>query len=156
MPTRRRWLHRLDTARIEAAIARAEALTSAEIRVSVAPFFLGDVQTMAEHAFERLGMTKTRARNGVLFLFVPSRRKFAVIGDEAVHARMGQAFWDELRAILSDAFADDRFTDGLVEAIERVGERLVVAFPASEDDNPDELPNAVDFGRERAGGRGPT
>jgi uncharacterized membrane protein len=147
MLTRRRWLHRLDTARIEEAIARAEQRTSAEIRVSVAPYFLGNVQRMARRAFERLGMARTRGRSGVLFLIVPSRRKFAVVGDEAVHACAGQTLWDELRAILSDTFHDDCFTDGLVAAIDRAGERLALCLPAVSGDNPDELPNAVDFVR---------
>ena len=146
MPTRRRFLHRIDTDRIEDAIARAERRTSAEIRVSVAPFFLGRVQRAAERAFVRLGMTQTREKNGVLLFFVPSRRRFAIVGDEGVHAQVGQAFWDELRAILSAAFGHAHFTEGLVAAIDRVGDRLAALFPARAEDNPDELPNVVDFG----------
>ena len=42
MPTRRKLVRELDARRIEAAIAAVEARTSAEIRVSVAPFFVGD------------------------------------------------------------------------------------------------------------------
>jgi uncharacterized membrane protein len=146
MPTRRSWLHRIDTARIEEAITRAEARTSAEIRVSVGPFFFGDVQRAAERAFARMGMHQTRERNGVLLLVVPARRRFAIVGDEGVHAVVGQHLWDELRAIVSAAFRHDHFTEGLVGAIDRIGERLAAIFPARERDNPDELPNAVDFG----------
>ena len=147
MPTQSRLVHELDTERLEDAIRRAEARTSAEIRVSVAPFFAGDVQRTAERAFDRLGMTRTRERNGVLVFIVPARRRFAILGDEGVHARVGQAFWDELRALLSAAFREHRYTDGLVGVIDRIGERLASHFPARAKDNPDELPNAVDLTR---------
>jgi uncharacterized membrane protein len=146
MPTRRKLLRRLDAPRIEQAIARAEQRTSAEIRVSIAPFFAGDVQRTADRAFARLGMVNTRERNGVLIFLVPSRRTFAVIGDQGVHARVGQAFWDELREILTVAFADARFTEGLVTAIDRIGDRLAEHFPALADDNPNELPDTIDLG----------
>jgi len=138
-------MRRIDAQRIEQAIAQAEQRTSGEIRVSIAPLFAGDVQRTAEQAFARLGMAGTRERNGVLFFVVPSRRKFAIVGDEGVHARVGQAFWDELSALISATFHDDRFTDGLVAAIERVGQRLAEHFPAAGRENPDELPNTVDF-----------
>jgi uncharacterized membrane protein len=145
MPTRVQWLRSIDTEQIEQAIARAEVHTSGEIRVSVAPFFVGDVQRTAEQAFARLGMSGTRERNGVLFFVVPARKKFAIVGDEGVHARVGQAFWDELRGVMSAAFHDGHATEGLVAAIERVGERLAEHFPATASDNPDELANRVDF-----------
>ena len=44
MLTRGRLLKLIDAPAIEAAIARAEARSSGEIRVSLAPFFWGDVR----------------------------------------------------------------------------------------------------------------
>jgi uncharacterized membrane protein len=144
MQTRRDWLRHIDTSRIEQAIAQAEARTSGEIRVSIAPLFVGDVQRTAEQAFARLRMAETRERNGVLFFVVPARKKFAIVGDEGVHARVGQAFWDELSSLISETFHDDRYTEGLVAAIERVGDRLAEHFPVAANDR-DELSNTVDF-----------
>ena len=145
MLTRRQLLRVIDTQRIEAAIAASEQRTSGEIRVSVARLFWGDVRKTAEKGFQRLGMTETRDRNGVLFFIVPSRRRFAVIGDQGIHAKVGDDFWIELSDILSAAFRESRFTDGLVQAIEAVGARLAIHFPPRPDDNPDQLPNTVDF-----------
>ena len=144
MPSRREWLRRIDTERIEQAIARAEARTSGEIRVSIAPLFVGDVQRTAEQAFVRLGMADTRERNGVLVFVVPARKKFAILGDEGVHARVGQAFWDELGALMSATFHDDRYTEGLVAVIDRIGERLAEHFPVAAGDR-NELPDTLDF-----------
>src|SRR6185369_4252326 len=86
----------LDVARIEDAIREAEKRTSAEIRVSIAPWFWGDIHKVARRAFGRLGVTRTRLRNGVLFFLVPARRQLVILGDVGVHAKVGHAFWERL------------------------------------------------------------
>lgn len=143
MLTRRRLLQLIDAPAIEAAIARAEARTSGEIRVSVAQWFWGNVRRTAEDAFERLGMAATRERNGVLIFVVPARRSFVVIGDTGIHARVGDGFWIEVSARMSAAFRAGRYTEGLIAGVEAVGERLALSFPADPASNPDELANTV-------------
>lgn len=146
--TRRRLIRSIDHARIETAIAAAEAETSGEIRVSIAPFFWGSVRATAERAFGRLGMAQTRLRNGVLLFIVPARRKFVVLGDEGIHARVGDPFWSDVVDGISKAFKTGRYEDGLVKAIERVGAVLRSHFPAEsqpEGLEPNELSNSVDF-----------
>ena len=54
------------------------------------------MRRVAERAFEKLGMARTRQRNAILFFVVPSRRRFAVLGDEGIHAKVGQEFWDAI------------------------------------------------------------
>ena len=90
--TRRSVRKLIDVDRIRQAIEAAEQKTSGEIRVSVAPWFWGNVERAADRAFSRLGMTQTRERNGVLLFVVPSRRSFVVRGDTGIHAKVGQAF----------------------------------------------------------------
>lgn len=133
----------VDAGRVEAAIADAERRTSGEIRVSVAPWFWGNVEHAAKRAFERLGMHRTKERNAVLFFVVPSRREFVVLGDEGIHARVGQTFWDVTSRELGAAFKTGDFTGGLVAAIEAAAERLEQHFPRSNADT-DELPNELD------------
>ena len=145
---RRRWLSRIDVPRIEAALRAAERRTSGELRVSVAPFFWGSIERAARRAFVRLGMTGTRQRNGVLFFVVPARRRFTVIGDEGIHARVGQAFWDDTARLLATHFSRGDFTGGLVAAIALVGDRLAEHFPWTPGDV-NELPDSVDFGEPR-------
>ncbi|HZA51699.1 MAG TPA: TPM domain-containing protein, partial [Myxococcaceae bacterium] len=87
---RRSLLRRIDVKRVEHALREAEKRASGEIRVSVAPLFWGSVRKEAERAFVRLGMSRTKERNGVLFFVVPARRKFVVLGDEGIHAKVGQ------------------------------------------------------------------
>jgi uncharacterized membrane protein len=142
--SRRRLRRLVDETRIRSAIEAAELETSGEIRVSVSTFFLGDVRKVAQRAFDRLGMRGTAERNGVLLFVVPSRRRFVVFGDEGIHAKVGQDFWDGVAAAISEKFRKGDFTGGLEDGIRSIGERLREHFPRKSDDL-NELPNDVDF-----------
>jgi uncharacterized membrane protein len=139
---------RLDVPRIEAAIREAEAMSSGEIRVSVSRFFWGNVERVAAMAFERLGMTRTKERNGVLLFVVPSRRRFVVLGDEGIHRKVGQPLWDAVSEVLSRHFREGDFTGGLVEGIRTVGAQLSTHFPNQGPRDENELPDTTDFGPE--------
>lgn len=143
--SRRQLRKAVDVDRVKAAIAAAERLTSGEVRVSVAHFFWGGVRPAAERAFARLGMTATKDRNGVLFFIVPARRKFVVLGDEGIHAKVGQEFWQALAGKMSERFRAGEFTEGLVEAIDEAGRQLAVHFPYDAEADVNELADDVDF-----------
>lgn len=135
----------VDQVQVVAAIQAAERVTSGEIRVSVAPFFWGDVEKTAGKAFRRLGMENTDDRNGVLIFLVPSRKRFAILGDTGIHDKVGQAFWHDASACLSAHFRRGAFTEGLVETVRMVGDRLATHFPSLGDKDRNELPDEVDF-----------
>jgi uncharacterized membrane protein len=149
MLTRRTFLQSLDTAAVERAIALAETRTSGEIRVSIARFFVGSSRHLAERAFQRLGLQATQNRNGVLLFIAPARRQVVVLGDQAIHAHVGDAFWTEIAARVSTRFREGHFTQGVVDAVEAIGEALARHFPAGAeaDGNPNELPDTIDIGR---------
>jgi len=142
--TRRRLVRSLDRDRIDRAIKLAEAGTSGEIRVSIAGFFRGDVRTLAERAFRRLGMHRTRNRNGVLILIAPTRRQVVILGDEAIDARVGGPIWSECADELARTFAQGDFTAGLVAIIDRVGQMLAAHFPPESGPDVNELPDAIE------------
>ena len=133
----------VDDKRIVHAIEAAERGSSGEIRVSIAPHFWGGVRKAAEKAFERMGMTRTADRNGVLIFVVPSRREFAILGDVAIHEKVGQEFWDRVGAAMSARMRSGDLTDGIVHGIEEAGRELAAHFPPR-DDAHDELPDRVD------------
>jgi uncharacterized membrane protein len=148
MTSRRTFLRSLDTPAVERAIARAETRTSGEIRISIAGFFLGSSRRLAERAFQRLGLHATRDRNGVLLLIAPARREVVVLGDEAIHSQVGDPFWTEIADRVSTRFREGHFTEGVVEAVDAIGEALARHFPASAEagSNPNELPDTLDLG----------
>ena len=145
----RRLYRAIDQEKIRKAIDEAERRTSGEIRVSIAPFFWGRVEKAARRTFRRLGMERTRDRNGILFFFVPARRRFAVVGDEGIHARVGPDFWPKVVEAVAQRFRKAEYTEGLVEGIETVGRELAVHFPYRPETDVNELPNEIDFGRKR-------
>lgn len=146
MLTRRGLRKCVDEAKVKAAIAHAEGASSGEVRVSIAPFFWGSVEKAASKAFHRLGMDQTAERNGVMIFLVPSRKRFTVLGDAGIHAQVGQAFWDDIAAKLSQHFKVGEFTEGLVEGIQLIGERLAEYFPHQGDLDQNELSDEIDYG----------
>jgi len=136
----------IDVDRIKAAIAAAERAASGEVRVSVSRYFWGSVRRAAERAFVRMGMTRTKERTGVLFFIVPARKKFIVLGDAGIHAKVGQEFWESLAALLSGRFRKGEFTEGLVEAIGEAGRQLAAHYPCDPTVDVNELADDVDFG----------
>jgi uncharacterized membrane protein len=133
----------LDHPRVVAAIGAAERTSSGEIRVVVSRRKITEPVAEAKKQFERLGMTQTAARNGVLILLAPRSRTFAVIGDTAIHEKCGPAFWTELAAAMTEHFRRGEFTAGLVHGIDRAGALLTEHFPRAADDR-NELPNDIE------------
>ena len=136
------FIQQLDHPRLESAIAAAEAKTSGEIRVVVHRRTIDDAVSFAQAEFLRLGMQKTRDRNAVLLFVAPLSQAFAIIGDEGVHQKCGQAFWSELAAAMQASFRHADYTGALAEGIARAGVLLAEHFPRRPDDT-DELPNQV-------------
>jgi uncharacterized membrane protein len=133
----------IDEKRVASAIAEAEQRTSGELRVLVARQPAPDPIVAAQSHFERLGMTQTAARNGVLIFIAPASRTFAVIGDTGVHEKCGPAFWRELADAMTDHFKRGEFTEGLVLGINRAGTLLATHYPRRPDDR-NELPDAIE------------
>lgn len=136
-------LPKIDHERVVAAIADAERKTSGEIRIVISRQNIAEPVAEAQKQFERLGMTDTVLRNGVLILLAPRSHTFAVIGDTAIHEKCGAAFWTDLAAAMTEHFRAGDFTGGLVQGIERAGGLLATHFPRAHDDK-NELPNSIE------------
>lgn len=128
--------------RVLEAIREFEHRTSGEIRVHLETRVRGDVLEAARRTFERLGMTATAQRNGVLFFVATRSRRFAIVGDEGIDSRVPDGYWDEIVRVVSEAFRAGRHADGLVEGIRMAGEKLAELFPRREDDV-NELPDGI-------------
>ncbi len=136
------FISKLDEEKVVAAIAEAEKKTSGEIRVYVSSKQRDDALTAAQQRFEKLGMTKTRERNGVLIYFVPLTQKFAIVGDSGIHAKCGDGFWKEITDEMSSLLKQEQFTDAVVKAVGKTGDALAKYFPSKPDDT-NELPNKI-------------
>ena len=140
----REFLSEEDLGAIARAVAQAEAQTSAEVRVHLDHACEGDVLQQAIRIFERLGMHRTAARNGVLIYISVTDHKLAVIGDKGIHERVGQAYWQELVAAVRERMRRQQSRDGLIHALAQVGMALGRHFPRQADDK-NELSDDVSF-----------
>src|SRR5262249_4689642 len=95
--------------------------------------------------FERLGMHKTAARNGVLIYISVADHKLAVIGDKGIHERVGEAYWREIVDAVRQHLRAQRSRQGLEQAIVEVGKTLGHHFPRRPADT-NELPDEVSLG----------
>ena len=128
--------------RIVEAIRRAETETSAEIRLFLERKAKGDVMNHAKKIFEKLGMTQTRHRNGILLYFSLIDRSFAILGDRGIHEKVGEGFWKEIVSTIERCFSQDDFTGGLETGIRAIGEKLKKHFPGGAGDT-NELPDEI-------------
>ena len=114
---------------IVAAIRDTEHQTSGEIRVSISHKHIDDALAAAQAEFLRLGMNKSKERNGVLIFVAPRAHKFAVVGDEAVHSKCGNTFWRQLADAMTGYFRKSEFTPGIIHGVQKAGELLAEHFP---------------------------
>ena len=128
------------------AIKAAELNTSGEIRVHVEGRCKGDALDCAAYWFEQLKMHKTAARNGVLFYLAVTDRKFAILGDAGINAKVPDDFWETTKELMLSRFKEGRFADGLSEGILMAGKQLKTHFP-HQDDDVNELSDDISFGK---------
>jgi len=131
---------------IREAIGEAEMNTSGEIRVHIDNYCREEVMDRAAWWFGKLNMQKTAQRNGVLFYLAVRDRKFAILGDAGINARVPDDFWDHIKDTMLKAFQEGRFAEGLSQGVRMAGEALKEHFPHQSDDV-NELPDEISFGK---------
>ena len=138
----KQFLSQLDHDRIVAAIGESEKATSGQIRVHVTRRRPTDLEARARRRFEKLGMTQTPHRNGVLIYIAPNLRQFQILGDTGVHEKCGDDFWKETAGEMEADFRRGAFTEGILHGVEKVGRVLAEHFPREAGDT-NELPDEV-------------
>lgn len=147
MPSAKHFFTDEQKEQIKTAIQEAERQTNGEIRVHIEAKCPGDPMERAAHWFDKLEMAQTENATGVLFYLAIKSKQFSVIGDEGIHAKVGEDFWQSLRDEMQQHFREGQFTEGLVAAIAEAGTRLKKHFPKTED-NQNELSDDISFRNE--------
>jgi len=129
---------------ILASVKEAEKQTSGEIRIHIETSLTGDVLDRAAWIFKKLGMHKTEERNSVLFYLAVNDRKFAIIGDAGINAKVPAGFWNCISELLAKNFKQGKFTEGLSEGIILAGRQLSTHFPFNKGDV-NELSDEISF-----------
>ena len=129
-------------AAIVEAIRGAEKNTSGEIRVHVTKKACGDSMAEAKKMFEKLGMHRTKLRNGVLLFISLKDHTFTILGDQGIHERVGDSFWAQTRDKMVQHFSGGRLEEGIVTGVWDAGKKLEEFFPFKAGDK-NELKNEV-------------
>lgn len=127
---------------IVAAIRKAEACTSGEIRVYITDRWVFRIESHARKIFCKLGLEKTRHRNAALICVFSRRKRFTILGDEGINRFVEPAFWENLAGRFSQRLHETTHAEALRELIETIGSLMARHWPP-EESNPDELPNEI-------------
>ena len=93
--------------------------------------------------FSKLRIWDTEQNNGVLIYLLLAERDIELVADRGINQHVNPAEWEAIVQRLSSALHDDRFEDGLTQALEEVSAILMRHFEMKVDGkNPNELPNA--------------
>ena len=126
------------------AIRQAEANTSGEIRVHIENHCRGDIMDRSAMVFNILKMNETAERNGVLIYLAIKDKKFSIIGDEGINKMVEDDFWNDVKDMMAGHFRSGNFTEGIIQGVLRVGEKLKTFFPHKSDDI-NELSDDISF-----------
>ena len=131
-----------------AAIQKAEQRTSGEVRVFVESHcrFM-DAMDRAKQLFLQLEMQKTADRNATMIYVAVKDHQAAVLGDEGIHQKVGQMYWQEEVNKMLLHFKQQHLADGICQVVNDIGEALHTHFPYNRNTDKNELPDEIIFGR---------
>ena len=120
--------------RVTTKVAAAENMTSAEIKLVIVKHCLTDIKRKALKIFKKYKLDQTAQRNCVLILVVTTNRQLLVYGDQGIHEKVGQNFWEEIEKSITVKFKENKMGDGLSAGIHLIGAKLAQYFPFQSDD----------------------
>ena len=123
-------------------IRRAEERTSGEIRVHLDCCAQKSALEKAKQVFAKLGMAKTRHRNGVLIYLATDHKKFAILGDEGIHRVVPDDYWETVKNTMQERFREGKMCEGICLGVREIGEKLKAYFPFEKGDI-NELPDQI-------------
>ncbi len=93
--------------------------------------------------FSKLRIWDTDHNNGVLIYLLLAERDIELVADRGINQFVSPAHWEAIVKSLSSALHEDRFEDGLTQALEEVSAVLMQHFELKTGEkNLNELPNA--------------
>lgn len=126
------------------AIAEAENKTSGEVRVHIEHKTQREPLERAARIFHELGMDETELQNGVLIYIASDDHKAAVYAGKGIHSQVEDGFWSDVLNILLEHFKNEEYENGIVKAVQKVGNKLKELYPYQSGDV-NELTNEISY-----------
>ncbi|SMO44989.1 TPM domain-containing protein [Gracilimonas mengyeensis] len=135
--------------RIVEAISQAEEATSGEIRIHIEKNCKAESPIeRAKEVFAELNMHETEFRNGVIVYIAWKDKKVAIWGDEGIHTKVGQQFWEEELKLILKYFKAGDYETGLSEVALQIGQKLKENFPYEQKGATNELSDDISYNPE--------
>ena len=133
--------------RIVDAVRQAEQTTSGEVRVFVEDRCkYMDALDRAAEVFYQLRMQETEQHNAVLVYIALKDHQLAVFGDEGIHRKVGNEYWNQEVERMIQQFNKEDYAEGIRQCVVDIGEALHVHFPFNRTTDKNELPDEIVFG----------
>jgi uncharacterized membrane protein len=123
-------LNEEDNRLIVKSIRQAEKNTSGEIRV-----------------FIESRCSWMDSMNRAAEIFFSLEMQVALFGDEGIHNKLGDVYWNEKVAEMISSFQNEDYGKGVAECVIQVGEALHQHFPYMGNADKNELPDEIVFGK---------
>jgi uncharacterized membrane protein len=130
------------------AIRATEKHTSGEVRVYIeSRCKFVDALDRAVEIFYGLKMNQTKLSNAVLVYVAVKDQQLAVFGDEGIHQKTGQEFWNNAVHQMLKHFDKRNYGTGIATIVNEIGEALQKYFPYDSNSDKNELPDDIVFGK---------
>ena len=143
--------------RLTARVAASEQRHTAQIRICIESSLpasylwrLGKDNTLshvirqrAVTMFGKLRVWDTEHNNGVLIYVLLAEHAIEIVADRALLRHVDAAQWQAVLARMANAFRENRYEDGLTQALEETSAVLVAQFARTDEseNRPNELPD---------------
>lgn len=134
-----KYLSESEILQLQAEIANVEDKTTGEIRLSLRErrkYFekLYKLHELAIQDFEKMGMTNTKERTGILIFIVFDEHYFDILADEGIYSKISDEVWNELEEKLKSEFRKENYFAGIINILRNMSEILQNEFPIEGND----------------------
>jgi uncharacterized membrane protein len=106
-----------------------------------------DAIDRAAELFFKLEMDETDDHNAVIVYVAIKDKQLAVFGDEGIHIKVGEEFWNTAVQKMIANFNRENYAIGISEVVTDIGKALTAHFPYNNDTDKNELPDDIVFGK---------
>ena len=92
-------------------------------------------------------MDNTEQRNAVLVYVAIKDRQLAVFGDDGIHKKVGNEYWNRVVGEMLASFNSNNYGEGISNCVIQIGDALKTHFPFNRESDKNELPDEIVFGR---------
>ncbi|MXP25015.1 hypothetical protein GRI39_02995 [Altererythrobacter indicus] len=100
------------------------------------------VQDRAIDLFKVGAESRTQGRTGILIYLSMAEHRAEILADEAIASKVDAEVWGEAMHAMLAELKEGRIAEGMVAAIDRVGDVLALHFPRADDDQ-NEIPDRL-------------